>query len=69
MGYVASFGAPVLLLCLLCGLSNIYPFGTSSFLAEDLKFQYVDFFTWYRGVLTGKNSIFYSFAQALGSNT
>lgn len=69
MGYVASFGAPVLLLCLLCGLSNIYPFGTSSFLAEDLKFQYVDFFTWYRGVLVGKNSIFYSFAQALGSNT
>ena len=45
------------------------PLWTRVFLTEDLKYQYIDFFTWYREVLTGEANIFYSFAQGLGSNT
>lgn len=48
---------------------GVYPFGPESFLTEDLKYQYIDFFTWFRHVLTGEANVFYSFAQGMGSNT
>lgn len=48
---------------------EVYPFGPESFLTEDLKYQYIDFFTWFRHVLTGEANVFYSFAQGMGSNT
>ena len=35
---------------------------------EDLKYQYIDLFAWFRRVLTGEANIFYSFAQGMGSN-
>lgn len=60
---------PVLLLIVLSIWGGTYPFGPESFLTEDLKYQYIDFFTWYREVLTGDANIFYSFAQGMGSNT
>jgi uncharacterized membrane protein YfhO len=63
------FAIPVLMLMAVCKLGNVYPFGAQSFLTGDLKYQYVDFFTWYRSVLLGHDSLFYSFAQALGENT
>lgn len=49
--------------------AGTYPFGAQSFLADDLRYQYIDFFTWYRNLLNGQGSIFYSFAQGMGSNT
>lgn len=54
-----------------CALLGIYPFGDRAFLAEDLMYQYVDFFTWFQKLLMGNGdeSIFYSTSQALGSNT
>ncbi len=67
--WVACFAAPIAVLCALLAWGGIYPFGPESFLTEDLKYQYIDFFTWYRQVLTGQANIFYSFAQGLGSNT
>lgn len=67
--WVACFAAPIAVLCVLLAWGGIYPFGPESFLTEDLKYQYIDFFTWYRQVLTGQANIFYSFAQGLGSNT
>lgn len=67
--WVACFATPIAVLCALLAWGGIYPFGPESFLTEDLKYQYIDFFTWYRQVLTGQANIFYSFAQGLGSNT
>lgn len=67
--WLACFCMPIILLVVISIWNGVYPFGAESFLTEDLKYQYIDFFTWYRGVLLGQNSIFYSFAQALGSNT
>lgn len=60
---------PFLILCCLAIWGNIYPFGSESFLTEDLKYQYIDFFAWFRGVLLGENSVYYSPAQGLGFNT
>ena len=67
--WIGCFALPIALFCATAAWGGVYPFGGESFLTEDLKYQYIDFFTWYRGVLTGEHSIFYSFAQGLGSNT
>ena len=67
--WVVCAALPVLLLLALSAWGGIYPLGPESFLTEDLKYQYIDFFTWFRHVLTGEANIFYSFAQGMGSNT
>ena len=67
--WVACAALPVLLLLALSAWGGVYPFGPESFLTEDVKYQYSDFFTWFRHVLTGEANIFYSFAQGMGSNT
>ena len=66
---ILNYALPIALLCVLAYVANVYPFGSESFLTEDLKYQYIDFFTWFRGVLLGEHSIFYSFSQSLGANT
>lgn len=48
--------------------TGIYPFGEQSILSEDLRIQYIDFYTWYRDVLLGDGDLFYSFALSLGTN-
>ena len=54
--YSLAFLLPILLLCLLAILRGVYPFGAESFLTEDLKYQYIDFFHWYKKVLAGQES-------------
>ena len=66
---VLGFALPVLMLAAVSAWNGVYPFGPASFLTEDLLYQYVDFFTWFRAVLLGDESLFYSTAQALGANT
>lgn len=66
--WFACLALPVLILVVLSVWGGVYPFGPESFLTEDLKYQYIDFFTWFRHVLTGEANIFYSFAQGMGSN-
>lgn len=66
--YGFAFALPLVCFFILLAVGGIYPFGDESFLTEDLKYQYVDFFTWYQSVLQGKGSLFYSFATGLGSN-
>ena len=67
--WTGCFLAPIAILCLVAALRGVYPFGGQSFLVEDLTFQYVDFFAWFRRVLAGEESVFYSTACGLGANT
>lgn len=67
--WAACLALPVMVLVVLSIWGEVYPFGPESFLTEDLKYQYIDFFTWFRHVLTGEANVFYSFAQGMGSNT
>lgn len=66
--YTLSFLVVVALFLISVMWSGIYPFGDRSFLAGDLIYQYVDFFTWFQDVLMGSGSLFYSPSQELGSN-
>ena len=39
---------------------GIYPFGERSLLIWDLRWQYIQFFSWFKQVLTGGGNLFYS---------
>lgn len=67
--WLGSFLLPIGILCLGAFVDDIYPFGSLSFIEADLRYQYVDFFAWYRDVLMGDADALYSSAQGLGSST
>ncbi len=58
---------PVALFCVLCAWNDVYPLGGRTFLEDDLLYQYIDFFAWFRRVLTGDGTLFYTFSQTLGN--
>ena len=60
--WTGCFVVPIAMLCVVAAVCGVYPFGGQSFLTEDLKYQYVDFFAWFRRVLMGRESVFYSVA-------
>lgn len=67
--YGACFTFSVALFVALAIAGHVYPFGDNSFLTNDLKYQYIDFFAWFRRVLLSEASLRYSFSQGLGMNT
>lgn len=67
--YSACFTFSVALFVALAIAGHVYPFGDNSFLTNDLKYQYIDFFAWFRRVLLGEANLRYSFSQGLGMNT
>ena len=67
--YAACFAFSVALFVALAVAGHVYPFGDNSFLTNDLKYQYIDFFAWFRRVILGEASLRYSFSQGLGMNT
>lgn len=67
--YAVCFAFSVVLFVALAAAGHVYPFGDNSFLTNDLKYQYIDFFAWFRRVLLGEANLRYSFSQGLGMNT
>ncbi len=66
--WLLCFVVPIVMLCAVAAASGVYPFGEQSFLTEDLKYQYVDFYRWFSRVLRGEESIFYCASCGLGAN-
>ena len=50
-----------------CIIAGITPFGDNTWAVFDMKRQYLDFYSYYKSVLEGKNNVLYSPAMALGS--
>lgn len=48
-------------------VNNIVPFGDSSWLVYDMNRQYLDFYSYFKSLISGENDIFYSFDISLGS--
>lgn len=65
---VLAFCIPAVIFLMLCAVNHITPFGDRTFLYEDMKQQYMDFYAYYRAVLHGKDGFFYSAHSGLGSN-
>lgn len=70
-----SYGIPavfilisiILLITFFC--ENIFPFGDKILIYNDMQYQYLDFFMWFRNVLHGEDSILYSFNMGIGGST
>ena len=62
-----SFIAAAVFYVILMVVCGITPFGENTWLAFDMKRQYVDYYAYYRTILSGENNVFYSFSTALGS--
>ena len=60
----AVAGAFFIVFCLITGLT---PFGDNTWAVFDLKRPYLDFYAYYKSVLSGKANVLYSPAMALGS--
>lgn len=60
----------ITLLIILCiyAVSGFAPFGTKTLAVWDAYFQYIDFFSYLKDVIAGKNSITYSFGKTLGGS-
>ena len=56
------------LVLLLFVCDGFQPFGLRSLITADANFQYLDFYAYYKEVLSGNNSFLYSFSKTLGGN-
>ncbi|WP_029322871.1 YfhO family protein [Butyrivibrio sp. AE3004] len=66
--HAAAFLAAACLFTALCVFLHIAPFGDNTFLYEDMKQQYVDFFAYYHNVWHGADGFLYSENCGLGSD-
>jgi uncharacterized membrane protein YfhO len=62
------FLLPAAILMLVYAKIQIDPFGPKSLLMLDLRQQYVEFFSYYKDILAGKHSLFYTFSKNLGGD-
>ena len=58
-----------LIMMVLYVLKDFAPFGDNSFACMDANIQYLDFFSYFKEVLSGNDSIVYSFSKVLGGST
>lgn len=56
------------LLCILFAVGGLAPFGSKSLAVMDADIQYLDFFSYFKDVLSGKNTIGYTFGKTLGGS-
>ncbi len=66
--YLLSGVLPFVCMIIIYALFKVYPFGERTALVMDLNGQYADFFMYYHRVLSGQDSLFYSFTKEMGGN-
>lgn len=62
---ITAVGVMLILLSIFV-IEELAPFGNNSLASMDARIQYLDFFAYLKDVLDGKNSVRYSFSNALG---
>lgn len=63
-----SFTVTLLTLLLLFWHYGYAPFGDNSLASHDAGIQYLNFYSYFKDVLSGKNSLTYTFSKTLGGN-
>lgn len=66
--YVAALAIPCIIAVGCLYTLSIYPFGDRTIVIWDLQMTYTYFYEWFRNVLSGDASLFYSSAKSLGGN-
>lgn len=65
---IYSFSITFLLMLILFWHYGYAPFGGNSMASHDASVQYLDFYSYFKDVLSGKNNITYTFSKTLGGN-
>ena len=65
---ILTFILPILIMLICCLVCKIYPFGGQVLSKYDGYYQYAGFTSYYKNVLLGNESLFYSFKGLLGYN-
>lgn len=65
---IYSFTITLLMLLILFWHYGYAPFGDNSMASHDASIQYLDFYSYFKDILSGKNSITYTFTKTLGGN-
>lgn len=65
--YIVTALISIIIYVIIVYLCEMAPFGDNTWVSYDMKRQYVDFYSFYRHILSGDNNIFYSFSTTLGS--
>ncbi len=66
--YAAAFLLPVALCVLVFALRGIAPFGDATIMTGDAEYQFVDYFSYLKTIVSGENDFFYSFSKNLGGS-
>ena len=64
--YLSSFFVPVVLYTVIFMLRGIYPFGDNTVMTGDMQFQFVDYLSYLKTIVFGRNDFAYSFSKNLG---
>ena len=65
---ILAFLIPVGILTLVCFRLGFYPFGDKSVLMADMRYQFVDYYAYYKKLLFDKDDIFYTFSKTFGGD-
>ena len=65
---ILTFIVPILIMLISCIINKTYPFGKEILPKYDGYYQYAGFTSYYKNVLLGNESLFYSFKGLLGYN-
>ncbi|MCR5358108.1 MAG: YfhO family protein [Lachnospiraceae bacterium] len=63
-----AFLIPVAVMVFICILSGFYPFGDTSILMADMRYQFVDYFGYMKKIFFSNDTLFYSFSKTLGGD-
>jgi len=66
--YFLAFLLPIFILVIIYFFLGMYPFGENSILVSDLNNQYVSYLEYIKNVLSGNDSLFYSFSKTMGGS-
>ena len=66
--YALAFILPFVCMLIVYALFKVFPFGNNTVLVMDMDDQYAEFFSYYHRVLTGQDSLVYSFTKEMGGN-
>lgn len=66
--YSLSFFIPVVVMLLILKGREFYPFGEKSLFIMDMKNQYLEFFASLRNMVSGDDSLFFSWSRSMGGN-
>lgn len=66
--YALSFIIPVIFMLIISIAYGFYPFGKTSILMADMRYQFVDYYGYLKSIFFGNNDFFYNFSKTFGGD-